>query len=723
MRFIFRPLVSYASSLKKRCLDIAMGMRSGVVSRIHDGFLIKITKRKDTAIADVIDLDGVFIAPICEDMQYIPPSTISVTNYWHPAMKIKAPGNPTIIAISEENPVFADALECEWVLPAGYIGRNPWPPSYTGPGCQHSVGGGWISTAALANWGTTWDTMEVLVSRINTNVRSEAGEAAYGSAALEPDDTPAAVGGVQTVSIPFADFGLPPELTTSPPVGTSLVGNAVFAVADSGGGYVAVYARYSDSGSSGGPMNVVSIAEMAILRYDLVAQPDGRVVCVTSKVFGFGEADANPEDRQGSFTAFDIYDYLPPDPPAGYSVEVVAGANPNIDPALLGWYRNLPDGVYNWSISKPTLETENQFDSAPRTSAVAFDGGIAVMFTVVTYLECERLTVRFTDVENPASFIDVDVPQTPARHEATYRLRITADGNQLKRVHASTVAQADQRWRDNRFVQLYPVGHSYLNNEPVFICHRLSTESEVLEVAATGAIVKYHCPGFRMAADDTDLVAVLPSGAVVEIRTPDDYPTGYSTVAGRTGYTSGGYFVDDEIKRWNFGRQFPRTIDLGGFLEESVCFIACHYAPGHGVALVAPKSTFMSPGQLARLVVFKVETGEVVAQSGYAVGFNVSSGDRLEGMSRWHVSCVQEGAVDENGDLTVHAHLLLTLNTRFGFGYVFMTKDLSTFTRVGTSLDPFRCGPVYYVGTPLATAEVGKTTSRSFFAGKPVEPP
>lgn len=62
MKFIFRPMIAPAMKLKKFCYRLAMMLtRNGVVSRIEDGYLIRVSRTGETCIADVIETPAYFV--------------------------------------------------------------------------------------------------------------------------------------------------------------------------------------------------------------------------------------------------------------------------------------------------------------------------------------------------------------------------------------------------------------------------------------------------------------------------------------------------------------------------------------------------------------------------------------------------------------------------------------------------------------------------------------
>ena len=63
MKFVFRPLSLAAVYLKKHCQMIAVSMRrNGLRRSIHDGFIIEVSRKRDTCQATVIDTDVYFLS-------------------------------------------------------------------------------------------------------------------------------------------------------------------------------------------------------------------------------------------------------------------------------------------------------------------------------------------------------------------------------------------------------------------------------------------------------------------------------------------------------------------------------------------------------------------------------------------------------------------------------------------------------------------------------------
>ncbi|RRV29673.1 hypothetical protein EGJ23_01675 [Pseudomonas sp. o96-267] len=698
MRFIFRPIASYAVHTRKWCRDIAAGIKgNGLVRRVLDGFLIQVTKRNSTAIADVIDLPGE-LAAVINASRYVG------TRHWLLAKKLEVEGNPTEAVFVSANPVFTAPVEQKHVAPSGYVGQLPWPGPVA-PGATVSTGqatqmGTGVVTCAVVNRSL------VVVSILAPGMTS--GETPTIEAALPDEDK-----GVRFIGIDLAVFGFGPE-PSAPEVSAQYV--AAFATARSRVGYAAVVRTTSAESGAELPPHVLSV-----VRWEVVEEPDtGELKVEAARVFSFTESDAAPQDQSSSVPEFNLSDHLPPLDfgDGAWAHTPVGGFRPDIPPGIVPYLQAQLAQRLPWQIS-PSMRTEvPEFNTLPPRVAVQDGEVLTFIFHTRLRRAVPPVTVSSVATGNPLKTASTECPGEPSTKEVMYRVVLDAGAASVQRITSTEVSATEPATWDNAYAQHYPAAAVYHDGQPWFLLHRIESPSEALHIS--GDPRKYACPGFRNEASDSALVSLSPAGVLGVIGTPGRYPAAFHTVDGFTGGGIGGY---DNYggKRRNFGRQFARNFDPRGTYETTRCEFACHYAPGMAAVIMGSSANYTSQVQQVNVVVVSLLTGEVVAESAVPLAMDATAGAREQGYVRWHITCLQEGEVDDDGNLTRHGIVLLTLSYRYSAGFVYIMKDLNVVQQACATAAPLE-GPVFYLGTPLAPARPGYKTGRSFIAGKPVTP-
>lgn len=715
MRFIFRPLTSYAVHTRKWCRDIAAGIKgNGLVRRVLDGFLIQVTKRNGTAIADVIDVDGVLVTSLNATLAAF------TLRRWMPAKKLICGGNPTRLGAEDTNPVFDEFATLEGIAPSGYVGTVPWP----GPGPFPSAGAVMNTACAPTLGNSSLVSAHVIDS---TCIISRLGAACATDATAEsildlplPEDNNAQ--SARFIGLPASAFGFSAAITN--PAGEFQHPKyiPVFATCAWRSGFVGVVGSVIGS-SVGVPLGAKSPPdELSVLRYTLEVDPVTGVTTVsTTPVFFFTEADADEADRSVDTPAFNAQDHLPPLDfgDGSWRYTATSGFKPGIPAAVVPFYTNIADWPAPWEIVAAVRPDIEHYETMPAPTAVQVGDTLTMVFSVRAERQSPPVTAHAVASTNPAKTGYVDCPSMPILREAMYYVRIADGTASVTRIHSTSVSVTEPASWNNQYVQHYPAAVVFSDAGPTFLCQKVSTRSETQYRG--GEAWRYACPGYRVRSEDTGLSAILPGGTIIDVGTPGRYPAGYHTVDGYTGGAFAKYDDDDDV-RWNFGRRFGSNWDYRGEYETSACDFACHYAPGMALVVMGDTSAYRERLQLVRLVVVRVATGEVVAETEPLLAMDTSPAGRDQPYVRWHVTCLEEGKVDDEGELTHHAIVLLTMSYRYAAGGVFVVKDLSTVQQVCvTEAAPIH-GPVYYLGTPLAPAKVGRSTGRTFLKGKPVTP-
>lgn len=702
MRFSFRPLVNYASHLKKTCYDLAANIgRDGQLRRVIDGFLVIVTRKAKIANAVVIDLDGMLFAP----MDNYGPNT----PLWDVGRSIRSDENPTLIAMSQDLPVFSDLMRRRQLLPSKYVGEYGWPNGVNGSVATHTVCGGYLVSATIKYNSddpnpSNPTPRSVAIERVSANGRTELGSSPFLTAALPTDDYVTLATEARLIELPISVF----------PIREDSKVVIAFATAEPGGtGYVAI----TDS-----PNNTYD-CKLLIARYQVI---DGNslspATATATLVHTFGQSSVLPEDRSETISAVDAYASLPSLPGASWSVTSLTDANPAIplseNPIKLtrAAYQSL------WMLRPVVPLDQDNISVIPAITAAPIDNGIVVLVTCRTWRDTALIpAIMHTDTPVPTD-APTEVGDQPAMREATYMITLTRDpdlgtiSTSTDFVARTTVAVNDARWRDQRFEQMFPISYCMSNDRPAFLCHRVRMRSEGL--LRDGAYT-YACPGWRARADDTELVSILSDASIVEFQHSGLYPVRYNTIDGRTAGKFDFYDEGDDVSRYNYGKAHQNNLSLGGGIEFSRAYSACHYAPDMAIAVMAPTSGFMDDTQNAQLRVYRVSTGEEVVAGTVDMPFTVQNVYRGGEVIRWHVSCVQQGELEDDA-LTKYAFTIVAKGTRGDYGVIYRMQNLAQLWPIGVYEYPLLGGPVYYMGTPLALAKINVSTGRPLFVGDTV---
>lgn len=132
----------------------------------------------------------------------------------------------------------------------------------------------------------------------------------------------------------------------------------------------------------------------------------------------------------------------------------------------------------------------------------------------------------------------------------------------------------------------------------------------------------------------------------------------------------------------------------------------CQFAPGMAAIVVAPKASYTSNGQLIRIAVFDVLTGDLKALSPALAGVQLPATLTL--------TCVEQGTVAD-GELTSYGSLLLSVSTALTNDTrsdgIFAITGLTNLTWVAR--EPSNI-PAVYGGNALVPATLGVTANLTF---------
>lgn len=132
----------------------------------------------------------------------------------------------------------------------------------------------------------------------------------------------------------------------------------------------------------------------------------------------------------------------------------------------------------------------------------------------------------------------------------------------------------------------------------------------------------------------------------------------------------------------------------------------CQFAPGMVAVVVAPSANYTANGQLIRIAVFDVETGDLKALGPAIAGIQLPATLTL--------TCIEQGTVVD-GELTTYGRLLLSVSTTLTAPTrsdgIFAITDLSKLTWVAR--EPSNI-PATYGGNALVPATLGVTANLTF---------
>ena len=319
----------------------------------------------------------------------------------------------------------------------------------------------------------------------------------------------------------------------------------------------------------------------------------------------------------------------------------------------------------------------------------------------------------WTGASSSPTYGTFDVPANEGHRFITYVVNISTAG-------ALTFTKLDEfvyaRFDPAYFAQIERIDYKpYLGintfaGEPRIICAKRTNNYEILpaepdipETPTTPRVqgelerkvLTQYNAYVRLA--DLGFVCVAPSGAETVLQLGAFYPALYTHSTSGVGTTpapSDGRigFVDTTL-----APNEPRyALAIPG--------VFCQYAPGIVAVLLSPNSDYPLSVHTLYVGLFDVATGVLIQMSPALLGYTT--------LTRFNLSCFEQGTVDEDGVLTSHGRLLVMASslddspTR-GDG-IFAINELSKVTWV--SREPSNT-PVHYIGNPLAPATIGVSTN------------
>ena len=234
-----------------------------------------------------------------------------------------------------------------------------------------------------------------------------------------------------------------------------------------------------------------------------------------------------------------------------------------------------------------------------------------------------------------------------------------------------------------------------VDDQPWFFCPRRKAPDDVAESLR-----------YRTRAEDVDAVLVSPDGAVVPVATPGYYVHRATNRVERSGSDDDGTAAGDRVARYGFK----------AFAEFGVGY-ACVYAPGILAVVVCPEADFALPTQRRYLALVSATTGVLIQVSAEPI----CDQDVWYGVS---LSCYEQGTVDDEGALTQHGRLLVSVWRPYVAALDVAPPDPATLgvwvtADAGETLVPLyqlatnsAMAPVQratYLGSPLLPAAIGET--------------
>lgn len=733
MRFIFRPLVGYAIHTRKWCRDIALGIsRTGVIRRIIDGFLVQVSKLNDAAVADVIDMPGtIFVAGLQSHWSEVSGGVETFYPQARCGYTLSSSegepysGNMTYALMMSEGVAYSGFFDIGWLQPTKYLSASgkPWAP-FSCWNMSSLPGSGSSLTYAMAGADGVNQFTDLYVARV-----APAPQLGDGAWSLAGDAPPAETASWRVLHISRTDIASDPgefPLSDFPDVAATGYGNDVV--------YLVTCSINNQPGSgSGTPAWNASRNGLSVARVQIVDEEDGP----QAKVVKLGRITADdllPQDRPQRV----MWSMAPP---RAYALVRLNG-DYNINSPRSGVFNpsaSLDYGPFaSFGAFQNPGEPKTRFvwRRAPRLACVGLAEGVDILFTVQTSRELPlvQATWSYSTPELVTVEVDIAVPEYSAsgdislNHTATYLVHVALDGSKTVRcIHRHTFSVHDQTLRALPRVEFSPVltyRDLVVEGDEVvevsrFVCIR--AESGEYAVGNSDPNLRRVHRAVAPTKDGVDLAVISSDGGYVIAALGDLYPVSYPCVADGISDVSSDT-VDGDVRRHGYGcDKFLWPEYRNGYSSVAP---ACVYAPGMIAVVVAPRAGFASASQIAKLAVIRVRDGELVQLSDFELPFMVSNatGDA----DQWNVTCVEEGAVDEDGELTRYAKLLLSKVGRRVPSILYRADDLSALRSVGAwglIGQNYLRGPAYYLGSPIAPAKAGRTTGRSFLAGKAVDSP
>lgn len=689
MRLVFRPSTPLAAYLRKRAWDMAMAMKGRVQNRIEDGFLLQAVAMDDVVTVTVIDLPGII---------YVPVEAHAGADDWYAGFSLHFDGNPTD-ALYAQGPVFQEQAVPRYVGPrrfATFDGGAPWGPGrITGSGATFTVHAtGVYSARVSAPSGAVPVFCTIQRTRANSLFRDA--PAALSLGALPADELIGTATGVGLFEVPLDEFDLD---------GASIQNWMAVAPLDAVSGYVVGVGR-----KNGTPSNAaLGYDRLVIGRYALSDGDDDNPAAsaVLQSVAAFDVGDLPTDD---SPDALPVVDDVRPPGPGTWSIQSVDGA---YDPDANGVYAlqfsrpTAIDAEVQWLAVGYVLDQPKQF-AWPDPVVIGCRGGLTMMVTAVTRRDVERVPATLVNSITAATASVELVDRMGAEQRVSYIARVEPNGSKsLTRVEKSIVATHDPRWRGELQVEHYPLHADIVNDQPYFACIRREVASGVLEPVGAG-VANYYRPTPITRPSDISFVLVNEAGEQVTAALNGFYPVYFAIMDGRASEIAN-QFVGGDDARLNYGQRPTYNLFPGAPVEFSKPSPVCRYGDGLCAVVVAPASGFVEADQIARIAVIDARTGALFAMSPPILPFHIEGTVRNGEVQRWHLSCVEEAVLDDDGQLLRHATLLALRSARTSASQLYRIDNLEQVVEVGGAISTAG-GPAVYLGTPLRPADVGRST-------------
>ena len=725
MRFLFRPHVGYATYLKKRCFNLALSITGeGILRRIVDGFLIQVTKRNGTAIADVIDLPGdIYVAGVQVKALEAPSCLAGYRLQSLPDEPYA--GNMTWPLLTEKTPMYSSAFAVAWVGPQGYVSTSgkEWASSFGRARMLDLSGGGRYPTYTYISRQVPMEDEPFVDAHIVRIKPAPLNTTQVFDGTPLSDAPPLSAGAWRVLHVPLTACGV----TADHMYGET----ATASFYDSNTGYLIYFGKRNDV-INGGYNDTNPQIGVARIEVRDAEGDETNCVATASTLTVFTQDDILAKD------APQTYDWVHPGPFDGsYDFARINGDyNPYFpDSHFVHIERPEPgDGYspYSFAMFEGLQKTSSQPAKYPaywaeQPACVAHADGVDVLFTLVTERTVAMMSVTFTygpyEVGTPYE-ITMDVPEEYSRynHTATYLVRFGADGSKTPHaIYRSTYAVHDPELRHAKRAVYSPVLATLVRNgdseQSLFACVRAASSPGYMD---GGGISWWR--GVAPQADDVTLELIHGDGRSVSADLGERYPVFYpaygavSTPTARDGHS---YSKPDV--RYGYGSYGARAPTADSLRPAPVCL----YAPGMVAVIAAPKAGFLNSSQTATLLVVRTDDGSLVAEADFELPFVVEQlTETTYNLTQGSVTCVEQGDVDDQGRLTRYAKLLFSEVVKDNPSVLYRADDLTNLKLIGIWGAPgsrYVRGAAYYLGTPLAPAKVGRSTGRPFLKGKSVD--
>jgi hypothetical protein len=715
MRLIFRPTTPLAAYLRKRAWDMAKGMEGRrVLHRVEDGFLLRAVAMDDVVTVTVIDLPAGLTIPYNAGYYNTYRSIVAWfindrSDLLSERISTAGIGEPT-----EPGVVNIQNLK----FPAGaWVPFGDLPDISSGRFAGQGRFTEYVGDDALLIPGTlivgpiegAQSRLDIQISLTLCRVSASTKTAAY-------IDTPDMPDGVDIAVVDESE-NYPLLLEFAPEVlgldhDERIVTPGPCFEWEKGHGVVSAYVSKLD-GSTRPTMPYIVSQRMILAGYKVTErESDEGETRYVGEIIWLREISADTVPDEIKPQVVDLPNVLPPGfiPYSGYSYLAVNGRSGEPvrgDP----YFRMGPDrwpGVYEFW-------TNLYFREPIQAAGVSVDrDALSATMLMAVYSSEETALIPFVARSfNPDTFIDLEARETtPASVKALLSVRIDRDGGLSTRVLERSVyaardpAHYTQPWEitQPRFATHDASGAG------VLVCSKVTAEAAESEPVGGGEKFKVYAEDYL--PSDISMHVYSHEGEVCSLSLGGYYPLMYEVIAGH-GYPR---------------PAVPGTRYLYGFLPSGPmnnphrARNVCHYAPGLVAVVLAPVSGYVAEEQVAHVGVFSLETGAMVAVSDGLI--DVITPSLLSGstarFSQIQISCVEEGGVDDAGEIVSHAVLLLVRSRQNGMAItspdIYVLTELEQLTHIykweltSRPTPP----PAYYLGTPLAPAKIGRSTGRSF---------